>query len=62
MLNGKYDTGIPLDLCVLPLYNLLGTPVQDKKLCIYETSHNIPKIEMTREVLNWLDKYLGAVK
>ena len=62
MLNGRYDNVVPFDLCALPLYNLLGTPVSDKKLCIYETCHNIPKIEMTREVLNWLDKYLGTVK
>jgi eukaryotic-like serine/threonine-protein kinase len=62
MLNGKYDMTFPLEKSVIPFYNLLGTPTKDKRLCVYETDHYVPKNEMIKETLNWLDHYLGPVK
>jgi dienelactone hydrolase len=62
MLNGRYDFTFPNDKSVLPFYNLLGTPVKDKRHVIYETDHYVPKSEMIKEVLNWCDRYLGPVK
>jgi dipeptidyl aminopeptidase/acylaminoacyl peptidase len=62
MLNGKYDMTFNLEKQVKPFFNLLGTPDKDKRLCIYETDHYVPKDEMIRETLNWLDHYLGPVK
>jgi len=59
MLNGKYDTGRPLETNIWPFYNLLGTQKEDKRLCLYETGHFIPKSELIKETLNWLDKYFG---
>jgi hypothetical protein len=43
------------------MYDLLGAPEKGKKLCLYDTDHFIPEKEMIKEVLNWLDKYLGPV-
>jgi dienelactone hydrolase len=62
MLNGKYDFTFPFENSVKPFYEFLGTPVNDKKLILYETDHYVPRNEMIKEVLAWLDKYLGPVK
>jgi len=59
MLNGKYDVTSPYETTVKPFYDLLGTPETDKRLCVYETDHYVPKNEMIRETLAWLDKYFG---
>jgi hypothetical protein len=62
MLNGRYDTQMPFENTVLPFFNLIGTSDNDKRLCVYETDHYVPKSEMIKETLNWLDHYLGPVK
>jgi eukaryotic-like serine/threonine-protein kinase len=62
MPNGKYDYAFSYEKSVLPFYKLLGTPPRDKRLVLYETDHYIPKDEMIKEVLNWLDKYFGAAE
>lgn len=62
MLNGKYDTLAPLETAIKPMYELLGTPNEHKKLILYETDHIPPKTEFMKETLNWYDKYLGPVK
>jgi eukaryotic-like serine/threonine-protein kinase len=62
MLNGRYDYTFPYEKSALLFFNLLGTPAKDKRQCIYETDHFVPKNEMIKEVLNWCDRYLGPVK
>lgn len=62
MLNGKYDMHYNYDSSVKPMFDLLGTPVKDKKLVLYETDHFIPGNELVKESLGWLDKYLGPTK
>jgi serine/threonine protein kinase/dienelactone hydrolase len=62
MLNGRFDMTFPYEPSVKPLYDLLGTPKQDKLLKLYETDHYIPLNELIKEILTWLDKYLGPVK
>jgi len=62
MLNGRYDVFFPPDTNVRPAFKLLGTPEKDKKLIIYDTDHYVPKKEVIRESLDWLDRYLGPVK
>ena len=62
MLNGRYDSNLTLQECVEPMFRLLGTPEKDKKLILYETDHFIPRSELIRETLGWLDKYLGPVR
>jgi serine/threonine protein kinase/predicted esterase len=61
MLNGRHDFFLPIETAQLPAFHYLGTPEKDKKQVIYETGHNLPRNEMIREVLNWLDHYLGPV-
>jgi pimeloyl-ACP methyl ester carboxylesterase len=62
ILSGKYDVPFPYKTVVKPMFDLLGTPAEDKKNIIYETDHFIPRNELIRETLTWLDKYLGPVK
>jgi hypothetical protein len=62
MLNGRYDLRYNIDINVTPFYKLLGTPEKDKQLKIYPTDHWVPKSEIMKETLNWLDKYLGPAK
>ena len=61
MLNGRYDYNLNLEKSIESMYNLLGTPETDKDLKLYNTDHNVPKNELIKETLNWLDKYLGPV-
>ncbi len=62
MLNGRYDVSFPLELDVLPLYELLGTREEDKRLVLYDTDHFVPRRERIKESLAWLDRYLGPVE
>ncbi len=61
MLHGRYDITVPWETDGKPLYDRLGTPAPDKVLKMYDTDHFIPRTELMRESLAWLDKYLGPV-
>jgi len=62
MLNGRFDFIWPPSISQEPMFRLLGTPTEDKRRVVYDTGHDIPRTEMIKESLNWLDKYLGPVK
>jgi dienelactone hydrolase len=62
MLNGRYDMLCPFETTVKPMYELLGTTDEHKELKLYETDHFIPRNELIKETLAWLDRYLGSVK
>lgn len=62
MLNGKYDADFPYETSQKPLYELLGTPQENKHQFIYESGHFVPRNELIKETLDWLDKYFGPVK
>ena len=61
MLNGKYDYFFPYETSQLPFYTLLGTPEEHKKIFVYDGGHSVPRNELIKESLTWLDKYLGPV-
>jgi dienelactone hydrolase len=64
MVNGRYDFSFSLDRSQLPLYRMLGTPDADKRHVLLETPHdvNARRPDLTKEVLAWLDHYLGPVR
>ncbi len=62
MLNGRYDFFFPIETNQEPFYRLLGSRKEEKKHLLYDTSHSIPRNELIKETLNWLDEYLGPVK
>ena len=59
MLNGHYDFFFPEQATQVPFYNLLGSKRDQKKRVVYDTGHAIPRNELIKETLNWLDVYLG---
>jgi dienelactone hydrolase len=62
MLNGRFDFFLPEEKTQVPMFQMLGAQDADKRRVVYDTGHNIPRPEMIRESLDWLDKYLGAPK
>lgn len=64
MINGRHDYIFPHDTAQVPLFRLLGTPIKDKRQVVFETAHDVGvmRYEMIREVLAWLDHYLGRVE
>jgi dienelactone hydrolase len=61
MMNGKYDTIIGYENSARPMFQLLGTPEEHKKIEAFPTDHIPPKPEYVREILDWLDRYFGPV-
>jgi serine/threonine protein kinase/cephalosporin-C deacetylase-like acetyl esterase len=61
MLNGKLDYFVPMETSQKPMFLSLGTPVEHKRQIIYDSSHLVPRSELIKQTLAWLDKYLGPV-
>ena len=61
MLNGRYDSSFLYETSIKPMFDLLGTPDKHKELKLYDTDHIPPKNEFIKEILAWLDRYLGPV-
>ena len=62
MMNGEYDFYFPVETSQKPFFEFLGTPPEDKKQIIYPTGHSVPRSELIKESLAWLDRYLGSVR
>lgn len=64
MMNGRYDAIEPVDTAQRPMFEMLGTPKDHKKWVVFDDDHSLPahRNEMAREVLAWLDRYVGPVK
>ena len=62
MLNGAYDAIEPVEEAQIPMFELLGTSLEDKRRVVIEDAgHAVPRIPATREILAWLDRYFGEV-
>ncbi len=61
MLNGELDFFFPAETSQRPMFELLGTPAADKRWRVFPGGHSVPRVEMIRETLAWLDRYLGPV-
>jgi dipeptidyl aminopeptidase/acylaminoacyl peptidase len=63
LVAGLYDPAYPVESAQKPMIALLGTPPNHKRHVILDVGHAIlvPEVRATvvREVLNWLDRYLG---
>jgi dienelactone hydrolase len=63
LLGGSQDFQHPLETAQKPLFRLLGTPEKDKRHFVFEGGHVPPRMEAAiKEILDWLDRYLGPVK
>jgi len=61
MVNGRYDFFFPLDTTQLPMFRRLGTPADQKRHVVFEAGHVPPNDLLTKEVLDWLDRWMGPV-
>ena len=61
MLNGRYDHYFPVETAQKPMFMMLGTPEADKKWLVYDGGHFVPRDQLVKETLAWLDRYLGPV-
>ena len=59
MLNGRFDHFFPTVSSQEPLFTLLGTPAEHKRRVVYDAAHDIPRTDMIKEVVNWMEKYWG---
>jgi eukaryotic-like serine/threonine-protein kinase len=62
MLNGRYDFAAPVETQQRPLFALLGSPREQKRHVIFETGHALRLEDVSREILPWLDRYLGPTR
>jgi formylglycine-generating enzyme required for sulfatase activity/predicted esterase len=63
LLGGRQDFIHPVDSAQVPLVRLLGTPEKDKKHIIFEGGHAPLRVQvLIKDILDWLDRYLGPVK
>ncbi len=63
MLNGRYDFDQSFEMQARPMFGFWGAPEKDKRLVIFESGHIPGDLrDIIREILGWLDKYLGPVE
>jgi dienelactone hydrolase len=62
MVNGRYDYFFPVESSQDPMFRFLGSPGKDKRHVVFESGHVPPSDLLIKEVLDWLDHYLGPVK
>jgi pimeloyl-ACP methyl ester carboxylesterase len=63
MIGGRHDYVFPLESSQKPMFERLGTPVDQKRHVVFDAGHgDFPRSELIREVLGWLDRYLGPVR
>jgi hypothetical protein len=62
MFSGRYDMIFLYETRAKPMFDLLGTPEEDKVQKVYETDHFVPRNEFIKETLAWLDKCFGPVR
>ena len=62
MLNGELDFFFPAETSQRPMFELLGTPAEHKQRLTYPRGHTVPKTDLIKESLAWLDRYLGPVE
>jgi len=61
MINGRHDHWAPVETNQNPMFRLLGTPDINKRHIVIDGGHRLPKSAIIKEILDWLDRYLGPV-
>jgi predicted esterase len=62
MFSGRYDMIFPYETRAKPMFDLLGTPQENKTWKVYDSDHFVPRQEFIKETLAWLDKHFGPVR
>ena len=64
MLGGAHDVVFPLETSQKLMFSLLGTPEEHKRHVVFDTGHAVLRLHRGRalkEMLDWLDRYLGPI-
>jgi dienelactone hydrolase len=61
LIGGRDDFAHPLESAQKPLFALLGTPEADKRHVILDSGHVPPRGAIMKDILAWLDRYLGPI-
>ncbi|HET6982396.1 MAG TPA: SUMF1/EgtB/PvdO family nonheme iron enzyme, partial [Myxococcaceae bacterium] len=59
MLNGRFDDYFPVESSQEPMFRLLGTPPEQKRLVVVESAHIPARDRVVQESLAWYDRTLG---
>jgi predicted esterase len=63
MINGRHDGVYPYETSQRALYDMLGTPADDKKHVLLNAGHGLaPQNEVMAATADWLDRHLGPVE
>jgi dienelactone hydrolase len=62
IVDGRDDFVFPRATSQEPFYRLLGTPKEHKRLVVFEGGHSVPRHQLIKQSLDWLDRYLGPVQ
>ncbi len=62
ILGGEHDFLFPVETSQRPFFEAMGLNEPDKAWKIYPGGHCIPQVDLIRETLAWLDKYLGPTQ
>jgi hypothetical protein len=65
MVNGKEDVFFPVKTSQVPMFELLGTPDEDKEHKLYPGGHGLLGLfikQIRGDIIEWLDRYLGEVE
>jgi pimeloyl-ACP methyl ester carboxylesterase len=62
LIAGRDDYIVPVETNQRPLIRLLGTAPRDKHHVILDAGHGVDLQDVIREVVPWLDRYLGRVQ
>jgi serine/threonine protein kinase/formylglycine-generating enzyme required for sulfatase activity/dienelactone hydrolase len=62
LLGGRQDFMHPYETAQVPMFRMLGTAEKDKRHFVFEGGHVPTQLTgVIREILDWLDRYLGPV-
>jgi hypothetical protein len=63
MINGRYDFTFSIDRAQEPFFRMIATPAADKRRVVFDTPHDVSqnKPDLSKNVLRFLDQYLGQV-
>jgi dienelactone hydrolase len=63
MVTGRYDFTFPYETSQLPFFRSLGAPPDKKRHAVFGTAHDVTimRNDLIREILDWLDRFLGRV-
>jgi hypothetical protein len=63
MINGRYDFTFSIARAQEPLFRMIATPAADKHRIVFDTPHDVAqdKVDLSKNVLSFLDRYLGQV-